>query len=271
MMAHILNSSIINRLNYKQALILLNAVNNELLRHSLNNTSRIIHKMDKGAASVLTEDLGKIFEKGICLLYETPYDGKYKYSEDDAMTFKLRLSKLQTLFPKCRHTAKGGALYDFTSEDGKLFLSAKTTKGDAKIAPQYIGQATPDAFCTRIGIPILSVPDLKKYIQDNIGDILSHIDNYTFSCPTVYYNKKTETIKYITKVKDIPWNTYQYMWTKSWDKWENSSTLKIITPTKNISILEIQFHSSSRTNMAVRWSFENVLTNFKDYLQIELI
>lgn len=218
---------------------------------------------------VVTEDLGKIFEKGICLLYNTPYDGKYKYSEDDANKFKLRLSKLLTLFPKCRHTAKGGALYDFTSEDGTQHLSAKTTKGDAKIAPQYIGQATPYAFCTRVGIPIIPVTDLKKYLQDNIVHILPMFEKYTFSCPTIYYNQKTDTIKYIIKKTDIPWNNYQYIWTKSWETWGNSSTLKVVTPTKNISILEMQFHSTSRTNMAVRWCFEDVLNTFTDYLHIE--
>ena len=28
---------------------------------------------------VITEDFGKIFEKAICILYETQYDGKFKY------------------------------------------------------------------------------------------------------------------------------------------------------------------------------------------------
>lgn len=220
---------------------------------------------------VVTEDLGKIFEKAICLLYNTPYDGKYKYSEGDAERFKLRLTKLQNLFPKCHHTAKGGALYDFTSDDGTMFLSAKTTKGDAKIAPQYIGQATPETFCTRIGIPVMPVSNLKKYIQENIVSILPLYERYTFSCPTIYYNQKTDTIKYITKIADIPWNNYQYVWTKSSDAWANSSTLKIVTPTKNISILEMQFHTTSRSNMAVRWCFEDVLVLFKDYLHTELI
>jgi len=33
---------------------------------------------------VLTEDLGKIFEMSICLLYNTPFDGAFKYSMNDA-------------------------------------------------------------------------------------------------------------------------------------------------------------------------------------------
>jgi len=33
--------------------------------------------------------------------------------------------------------------------------------------------------------------------------------------------------------------------------------------------MEFQFHSKSRTNMAVRWCFEEFLVLFKDYLVIE--
>ena len=33
----------------------------------------------------MTEDLGKIFEMAICMLYGIDYDGKYKYSLDEAV------------------------------------------------------------------------------------------------------------------------------------------------------------------------------------------
>lgn len=41
-----------------------------------------------------TEDTGKIFEMAICLAYDIPYDGKYKYSMEIPQKLKLRLSKL---------------------------------------------------------------------------------------------------------------------------------------------------------------------------------
>ena len=39
-----------------------------------------------------TEDLGKKFEMAICLLYDIPYDGKYKYSMEEAEKLRDRLS-----------------------------------------------------------------------------------------------------------------------------------------------------------------------------------
>ena len=42
--------------------------------------SKMINENESITAKVLTEDLGKIFEKGVCLLYGIEYDGKYKYS-----------------------------------------------------------------------------------------------------------------------------------------------------------------------------------------------
>ena len=40
---------------------------------------------------VVTEDLGKIFEMAICLLYEIPYVGKYKYSISKAEEIKNKI------------------------------------------------------------------------------------------------------------------------------------------------------------------------------------
>ena len=55
-----------------------------------------------------TEDTGKIFEMAICLAYDIPYDGKFKYSMELPNKLKLQLSKLLEIFPMCKHTAKKG-------------------------------------------------------------------------------------------------------------------------------------------------------------------
>jgi hypothetical protein len=83
---------------------------------------------------VITEDLGKMFEMAICLLYEIEYNGKYKYSLEKATVIKDKIYKLKTIFPyKLTHIAKNGNKYDFVSvEDDKLYLSAKTTKNNLK-------------------------------------------------------------------------------------------------------------------------------------------
>jgi hypothetical protein len=42
---------------------------------------------------VKTEDTGKIFEMAICLVYNIPYEGVYKYSLEAATALKQRLLK----------------------------------------------------------------------------------------------------------------------------------------------------------------------------------
>lgn len=216
---------------------------------------------------ILTENTGKIFERAVCLLYNTPYSGKYKYDIESAEKLVSRLTKLKTLFPECSHSAKSGARYDFTSLDGSQFLSAKTTKKDGKVAPQVIGQAKPEKFCQLLGIQFTEVSNLKKDIQENITKILPIMFEYTFDCPIVYYNEKKNTIKYVKTKSPINWAQYEYTWTKKPEVWNGSSTVKI----GSTAIAEFQFHSKSRTNMAIRWYFENILELFVDHLDVELL
>jgi hypothetical protein len=220
-------------------------------------------------AKLKTEDTGKILEMAICLAYGIQYDGKYKYSMEDAETLKEKLTKLPTLFPMCKHTAKKGARYDFTSvEDATLHLSAKSTKKGGKVAPQVVGQSQPQPFCEVIGIEYTSIPDLKRFIQENPAKILSVLVEYTFDCPNVYYNKEKGTIKYITLNRRIDWNYFKFKWTCDHEKWNNSSTLKIVVQGKEFALVEFQFHTKSRTNMAIRWCYENFLSIFKENLTI---
>lgn len=219
-----------------------------------------------------TEDTGKMFEMAICLAYNIPYDGKYKYSMSIPTRLKSRLVKLTELFPKCYHTAKRGSRYDFTSVDNSEFhLSAKTTKkGVGKVAPQVIGQSQPEKFCKMLDIPFSTIDNLKEYLQKNMSSVLYKMENYTFDCPNIYYNEGTNEITYICKLEDKPikWEEYEYVWTCNWELWTNSSTLKIKTPKGYVSLVEFQFHTKSRTNMAIRWFYENVLNTFKGHFEM---
>ena len=217
-----------------------------------------------------TEDTGKIFEMAICLAFNTPYDGKYKYGMEIAEKLKIRLSKLTDMFPPCRHTAKKGARYDFTClTDESKHLSAKSTKkGVGKVAPQVIGQSQPQKFCEIIGTEFITIPDLKRHIQTEIKKILHILVGYTLDCPNVYYNHEKNTIRYITLTTPIEWNKYHFSWTCGWVDWGNSSTLKILTAEGEVPLLEFQFHTKSRTNMAIRWCYENFLSVFKENLSI---
>ena len=232
----------------------------------------ITHKAPVAPKKIETEVIGKMFEMAICLAYNIPYDGKYKYDMEMPEKLKPRLFKLTELFPLCRHTAKNGSRYDFTSlVDETTHLSAKTTKCEGKVAPQVIGQANPIKFCKIIGVEYTTTLDLKQYIQTEIVKILPTLVEYTFDCPTVYYNKEQDTIRYIKLISPIEWSNYSFKWTCDWSVWKNSSTLKIIIKEKEYKLLEFQFHSKNRNNMVTRWYYENFLTICKDNLHITLI
>jgi hypothetical protein len=238
-----------------------------------NNEAKIDVKVVtpiKVKMALKTEDTGKMFEMAICLAYGIPYDGKYKYSMELPEKLKPRLSKLLDAFPMCRHTAKKGARYDYTSlTDETKHLSAKSTKkGVGKVAPQVVGQSQPKKFCESIGIEYTTIADLKKYIQNDIVKVIPILVNYTFDCPNIYYNHEKDTIRLITLTTPIEWNNYEFKWTCDWTTWSNSSTLKIVFDNKEYALLEFQFHTKSRTNMAIRWCYENFLTIFKENLSI---
>ena len=215
-----------------------------------------------------TEDTGKIFEMAICLAYGIPYDGKYKYGLDKPELLKPRLARLTELFPACSHTAKKGARYDFTAlEDGSKHLSAKSTKkGVGKVAPQVIGQCQPQKFCQVLECPFTTIPELKQHIQQNILQILPVLVAHSFDSPTIYYNEEKNTITYITLDRPIDWPAFEYSWTCDWTTWANSSSLKINVAGKSVALLEFQFHTKSRSNMAIRWCYETFLDIFKDNL-----
>lgn len=219
-----------------------------------------------------TEDTGKMLEMGLCLAKKIPYDGPYRYPLDLPKRLQPRLEKVcAQFFPQTyRHTARRGARYDYTCvEDPSLHISAKSIKKTGgKVAPQVVGQASPQKFAECMGLPFTTVPDLKRQIQDNITVILPVLASHTFDCPNLFYNASTDTLQYILLTEQIPWSNYAYQWTKPAEEWNNSSTLKLTTPSGPVAILEVQFHTRSRTNMAVRWCYETLLTQFKDHFFI---
>jgi len=244
------------------------------IRKTLKKLENYGGKLVQSADNKLqTEVRGKEFERAICLYYDTPYIGKYKYSIDNANKLVPYLTALNliSLFPDCYHSAEKGNRYDFTSTDSTTnnkYLSAKTTKKDGKVAPPVIGQSRPEKFCNELKIPYTDNLHLKKYIQENINMVISKLEYYTFDCPIIYYNEHKKLIRFIKKTGTILWNNYEKIWTCSWNEWNNSSSLNIRIDNKYIPILEFQFHSKSRTNMAIRWSFENVLRYFNNYFTI---
>jgi hypothetical protein len=258
-----------------------------------------ITKPEGGAAahptttSLKTEDTGKIFEKAICDAYGIPYDGPFQYSqaEVDKLTPRLKRIVTDNLFPMCAHTASKGARYDFTAvADFGLHLSAKSNKKKGgKIAPQVVGQATPQKFWEEYvqfsgGAGAAAVPGaatdptdpatLKKYIQENIAAIMPMLWRYTFDSPIVYYVRDTDQIRFIASGGEEPdWSAFQYTWSRSYDKWTNSTSLRVVAPGGgdgggDTTIMEFQFHTKSRQNMAVRWAIDKVLQVFAGHFTV---
>lgn len=234
------------------------------IRHSGKKKKELIDLLETPIQPTLdTEGTGKMFEMAICLANDTPYTERYKYSMEKAERLKPRLMKLFT--QKYTHTATKGGRYDFTSTDTLHHLSAKTNKDkDNGVAVQGIGQKTPKDFSECLGIPYTTTSDLKQYIQKNIISILSLLAMNTFDCPILYYNERADTIRHITLTTPIEWDKYEYTWTRDWEHWNNSSTLYL----ENNALVEFQFHSKNRTNMAIRWKFEKVLSFFQSHFTI---
>lgn len=251
-------------------------VNNETLSVSkkvkkiliIEEDEPIVEEEIKTQKKVLTEDLGKIFEMAICLLYEIEYDGKYKYSLEDATIIKDQLHKLKVEFPfKIKHIAKNGNKYDFVSiDDDKVNLSAKTTKKDAKVCPQVIGQPSKKRFCEFFGIDLLlNLEQIKNYIETNVKILLEIYALNTFDCPIVYYNKHKNIILFVKLKESINWTNYNISFSHiiKNKKWNESSCIII----NGITIGEFQIHNH-RDCIKFRWSFEKLLSLFNNNFEI---
>ena len=218
-----------------------------------------------------TEDLGKIFEMAICLFYNIPYKGKYKYSMEEAENLKHRLHLLPTVFPyKLIHTAENGGQYDFTgAEDDTIKLSAKTTKKDGKVCPQVIGQPSKKKFCEFFSIDSsYTLEQIKAYIETNVTAMLEIYFNFTFDCPVLYYNKKTNQLLLIKLIQKINWsnNMIEFSHNKKKKVWNESTTIAV----NNVTIGEFQVHNH-RNSIKFRWAFEKLLKQFPESFETRSI
>jgi hypothetical protein len=223
----------------------------------------------KTKPKVITEDLGKIFEMAICIEYNIPYDGKYKYSLEDAMKIKDKFhNKLKSVFPhNIKHIAKNGSQYDFVSiTDSTKYLSAKTTKKDGKVCPQVIGQPSKKKFCKHFNIDYdCDNAYIKYYIETNINTLLETYSTCTFDCPIVYYNKAKNRMLFVTLKENINWKNRDVVFSHNIKNkiWNESSSISI----GGINIGEFQVHNH-RDCIKFRWSFEKFIDLFKNNFEI---
>lgn len=220
------------------------------------------------SAKIITEDLGKIFEKSICLLYEIEYDGNYKYCLDKANKLKTRITNLKSIFPyNLKHIAKNGNPYDFSNIENTINLSAKTTKKNGMISPQIIGQPSKKKFCEffKLNNEENNEEQIKIYIENNVYEMLNSYISKTFDCSVIYYNEKLDKLLFIKLKSPIIWNKYtiEFSHLVKNKKWNESTSIKI----NNIKIGEFQIHNH-RDCIKFRWSIENLIKRMTDNFDI---
>lgn len=208
---------------------------------------------------VITEDLGKITEKALCVLADTPFDGAFKYSATDVEKMVERLRPITDRITGFVHSGRRSNLHDFEGPEGKA-LSVKTVKnkGQWKVCPQILGQTTRKKFAAARGISA-EIPAIKTHILENTTSLLRVYEETTFHCPVLFYAKGENKALWIEHVAPIPWETVSltFSHTEKAKEWNESTSLKI----GGTSIGEFQIHSH-RDGVKFRFNLKTLLTTF---------
>lgn len=212
---------------------------------------------------VQTEDLGKTLEYALCLALDTPFDGTYRYSVEEAQKLKDRLLPVKERFAGYVHTGKHSNLYDFQSPAGG-HLSVKSNKNGWKVCPQIIGQTTNKKF--REAFALDASVNIKAFIQENTERLLNEYAAKTFHSPVLYYNQKAKYFGIVQQVAPIQWGTLTF--SKTGDTWNESSTLKSSVNGKTKTIGEFQIHAH-RDAIKFRFDFKSLLELYPESIQCE--
>lgn len=216
--------------------------------------------------ALLTEDLGKITEYAVCLIYQTMFNGPFKYSVEKAINLSKRISQLKELLPgKYIHTGNKDNLNDFENEEDKTqHLSVKSCKKGYKICPQLIGQTS--RFSEHFGLPLTSTKnDIQDYILQNTSNVLTRYIESTFHCPVLFYNEQKDEAMLIHLIKPINWfeNELTFTHIEKQKEWNESTSLKC----KGKTIGEFQIHNH-RNCTKFRFDIKNLFEVFSNNFKI---
>lgn len=222
-------------------------------------------------AGVITEDLGKIAEKALCEVLNTPYNMSFSYPQERVDALKPRFASLATEFAGYVHTGHKDNLNDFTSPDGSKHLSVKTIKKDAwKICPQIIGQPSRSTFCPTFGLPLDATNDsIKSYIESNVVSMMPKYIESTFHCPVLFYHEGKNVCQIITLTTPLPWadTTLSLSHQEKKKAWNESSTLYVQRLIKDKQIKktlgEFQVHNH-RNCIKFRFDLKGLLVIFPE-------
>lgn len=221
--------------------------------------------------SVITEDLGTCAERGLCLLLNTPFEKKFRYSMEEAERLSRRFAALGPRLAGYRHTGAKDKLYDFKAGEGGL--SVKTTKdGSYKVCPQIVGQTTRKRWCEAFGIPVDSTgADIKAHILASLPTLMPIYEHNTFHCPVLFYDKKEDACLYIRRTEvEIPWATAGLTWSRGGagqEAWNESNTLY---GASGKAIGEFQIHAH-RNCVKFRFNLKNLLAEYPTAFAVETI
>ena len=228
-----------------------------------------------------TEREGKLFEMALCRVWETPYVGKFKYTDEDSEAkitkYVDRVRGILQYHPRMTHTAAKGSPYDFTTVPEQIeqteeknihhlsneqYLSVKTNKKGDKVCPQRFGQASKKKWCEYLGLEVENT-DIKKYILENTPRLLNKYLETTFECPVLYYQIPKNQLMYVRMINPIVWEPEKIAFSKTYETWNESSSLKYAGK----SLGEFQIHNH-RNNVKFRWNFLNLMKVFPQAFQI---
>uniref|UniRef100_A0A6C0KDD6 Uncharacterized protein n=1 Tax=viral metagenome TaxID=1070528 RepID=A0A6C0KDD6_9ZZZZ len=224
---------------------------------------------------VVTEDLGKICEKAVCLLIPCEFQGEYRYSLDKAMTLRNRLVPLTAELQGFLHTGRTDNLYDFShSTDVTKKLSVKTNKTGWMVCPQG-GQGTKKTFCEKFVLPVAAHTDpeaIKAFVLAETPRVLDIFMHSTFHCQTLYYNEPANLVQMIKQVTPIDWSAQllKFSHLEKGKIWNESTTLYLNHNGNLITIGEFQNHKH-RNCFKFRWQFKNLLDHFKNHFEIRTL
>lgn len=213
--------------------------------------------------NINNEDLGKEFEKAVCIYYGIEFKGKFNYNIENSKRLADKLTPLKELWaPSAEHTANNRSSHDFTYLCNGLtrHLSLKTNKSSGgKVCPQFIGQPTSKTFRKHFGLS--EDVNIKDYITNNFPSMLEKYWNNAYDVPMLYYNEKEDKIYYINPSSYPEFEKEYLSLGKVGKDWNESTTLKY----KGITIGEFQLHNH-RDCIKFRWNHKNLM-DFMDIIE----
>ena len=160
---------------------------------------------------VNNETFGMSIEKTLCHIYnlENDIDDKRTKKEIiDEIKPKIKNYLEEKNIKPVEYIGGGGYQDDFLLEDGK-YLQLKTNFNNSdKVCPPKIGQSTKRTFLLNIArkinkdIILNDDKDIKKFIFDNIKDILIIYINAYYTSDLILYVKKQKNKDYFITIYD---------------------------------------------------------------------